>query len=56
MTPSDQSIALPRDTTTAMNPHVFFRVLRRTLLYIALSIAAGLVADEHDRAAGWLDR
>jgi len=23
---------------------------------IALSIAAGLVADEHDRAAGWLDR
>ena len=23
---------------------------------VALSIAAGLVADEHDRAAGWLDR
>jgi lactose/L-arabinose transport system permease protein len=40
MTTSDQSIALPRDTTTAMNPHVFFRALRRTLLYIALSIAA----------------
>ena len=23
---------------------------------VALSIAAGLVADEHDRDAGWLDR
>ncbi|HET9250139.1 MAG TPA: XdhC/CoxI family protein [Actinomycetota bacterium] len=28
----------------------------RTPAEIALSIAAGLVADEHDRAAGWLDR
>ena len=33
MTTNESSIALPRDTTTAMNPHVFFRYLRRILLY-----------------------
>jgi len=40
MTANDTSIALERETTTAMSPHVFFRYVRRTLLYVALSIAA----------------
>ena len=40
MTANDTSIALERETPTAMSPHVFFRYVRRTLLYVALSIAA----------------
>lgn len=41
MTTNESSIGLATaPATTAMNPHVFFRVLRRTMLYLALSIAA----------------
>lgn len=41
MTTNESSIAIAGDTTTAtMNPHVFFRYVRRALLYVALSIAA----------------
>jgi len=40
MSTGESTIALAGDRTTAMNPHVFFRVVRRTLLYVALSIAA----------------
>jgi lactose/L-arabinose transport system permease protein len=42
MTTSEQSIAVTRGpaTTSTLSPHVIFRTIRRTLLYIALSIAA----------------
>jgi lactose/L-arabinose transport system permease protein len=40
MTTTDSSIAVPRDNSSTINPHIFFRTLRRALLYLALSIAA----------------
>lgn len=42
MTTSGQSIAVARGpaATSTLSPHVIFRIIRRTLLYIALSIAA----------------
>jgi lactose/L-arabinose transport system permease protein len=40
MTTTDSSIAVPRDNASTINPHIFFRTLRRALLYLALSIAA----------------